>query len=63
MKLKENDYVKLVKVEPHVLGKVIQVFDEKIVFVRWEDGLNTTHYVDELRLVRLEEISGPWMGF
>ena len=63
MVIKQNDMVRLKKVEPNVTGRVVEVFDNKIALIRWEDGILVQHYVDELRVVRLDEIAGPWMGF
>lgn len=63
MIIKQNDIVKLIKTEPNVTGKVVEVFNNKIAIVRWEDGILVEHYVDELRVIRLDEIAGPWMGF
>jgi len=63
MVIKQNDMVRLKKVEPNVTGRVVEVFDNKVALIRWEDGILVQHYVDELKVVRLDEISGPWMGF
>jgi hypothetical protein len=63
MVIKQNDMVRLKKVEPNVTGRVVEVFDNKIALIRWEDGILVQHYVDELKVVRLDEIAGPWMGF
>ena len=62
MKLRQNDIVKFIKCEPQVAGRVVEIRD-KVVLVKWSDGITAEHLVDELRLVRLEEFSGPWMGF
>ena len=61
--IKQNDIVRLKKVEPNVTGRVVEVFENKIALIRWEDGILVQHYVDELKVVRLDEIAGPWMGF
>lgn len=63
MVIKRNDMVRLKKVEPNVTGRVVEVFDNKVALIRWEDGILVQHYVDELRVVRLDEIAGPWMSF
>ena len=63
MVIKQNDMVRLKKLEPNVTGRVVEVFDNKVALIRWEDGILVQHYVDELKVVRLDEISGPWMGF
>jgi len=63
MVIKQNDMVRLKKVEPNVTGRVVEVFENKIALIRWEDGILVQHYVDELKVVRLDEIAGPWMGF
>ena len=63
MVIKQNDMVRLRKLEPNVTGRVVEVFDNKIALIRWEDGILVQHYVDELKVVRLDEIAGPWMGF
>ena len=63
MVIKQNDMVRLKKTEPNVTGKVVEVFNNKIASVRWDDGILVEHYVDELRVIRLDEIAGPWMGF
>ena len=63
MVIKQNDMVRLKKVEPNVTGRVVEVFDNKIALIRWEDGILVQHYVDELRVIRLDEIAGPWMSF
>lgn len=63
MVIKQNDMVRLKKVEPNVTGRVVEVFDNKVALIRWEDGILVQHYVDELKVVRLDEIAGPWMGF
>ena len=63
MVIKQNDIVRLKKVEPNVTGRVVEVFENKIALIRWEDGILVQHYVDELKVVRLDEIAGPWMGF
>lgn len=63
MVIKQNDMVRLKKVEPNVTGRVVEVFDNKVALIRWEDGILVQHYVDELRVIRLDEIAGPWMGF
>ena len=63
MKIKQNDIVKFIKCEPQVAGRVIEFRGDKNVLVKWSDGITTEHMIDELKLVRLEEFSGPWMGF
>ena len=63
MVIKQNDMVRLKKFEPNVTGRVVEVFDNKVALIRWEDGILVQHYVDELKVVRLDEIAGPWMGF
>jgi len=61
--IKPNDMVKLRKVEPKLMGKVVEVLDNNTALVMWKDGILVEHYVDELRIIRLDEIAGPWMGF
>ena len=63
MVIKQNDMVRLKKVEPNVTGRVVEVFENKIALIRWDDGILVQHYVDELKVIRLDEIAGPWMGF
>ena len=63
MVIKQNDIVRLKKVEPNVTGRVVEVFENKIALIRWQDGILVQHYVDELKVIRLDEIAGPWMGF
>ena len=63
MVIKQNDIVRLKKLEPNVTGRVVEVFDNKVALIRWEDGILVQHYVDELKVVRLDEIAGPWLGF
>ena len=63
MTIKQNDFVKLVRLEPNVTGRVVEVFKNRLAIVRWQDGILAEHLVDELRVVRMDEISGPWMGF
>lgn len=63
MVIKRNDMVRLKKFEPNVTGRVVEVFDNKVALIRWEDGILVQHYVDELKVVRLDEIAGPWMSF
>ena len=62
MSIKQNDFVKLIKTEPTATGKVVQVFENKVAIVRWHDGIIVHHLIDELKVVRLEEISGPWLA-
>lgn len=61
--IKPNDMVKLRKVEPKLMGKVVEVSDNNTALVMWKDGILVEHYVDELKVIRLDEIAGPWMGF
>lgn len=63
MIIKQDDFVKLIRTEPSATGKVVQVFDNKVAIVRWHDGILAEHFVDELRLIRLDEITGPWLAF
>ena len=63
MVIKQNDMVRLKRVEPNVTGRVVEVFENKIALIRWDDGILVQHYVDELKVIRLDEIAGPWMGF
>jgi hypothetical protein len=63
MKIKQNDIVKFINCEPQVAGRVIEFRGDNNVLVRWSDGITTEHLIDELKLVRLEEFSGPWLGF
>ena len=63
MKIKQNDIVKFIKCEPQVAGRVIELRGDKNVLVKWSDGITTEHPLTELKLIRLEEFSGPWMGF
>ena len=62
MKIRKDDLVKLVRCEPQAVGKVIEVLTSKIV-VQWQDGIKAEHDPRELRHIRLEEFSGPWLGF
>ena len=61
MAMMENDIVKLVSAEPSVTGRVKSV-DEEFVVVEWNDGIICKHEHSELKLVRLEQIAGTWMG-
>ncbi len=61
--IKPNDMVKLRKVEPKLMGNVVEILDNNTALVMWKDGILVEHYVDELRIIRLDEIAGPWMGF
>lgn len=63
MKIKQNDIVKFINCEPQVAGRVIEFRGDNNVLVKWSDGITTEHLIDELKLVRLEEFSGPWLGF
>ena len=59
-----NDLVKLNNSEPNVSGKIIEVVDagEKFL-VKWSDGITVEHLSEELRLLRLDEITPSVMGF
>ena len=58
----ENDLVKLTSAEPEVTGRVRSVEGESVV-VAWSDGIVCKHDKSELRVVRLEQLAGTWMGF
>lgn len=57
----ENDLVKLVSAEPSVTGRVRSI-DGGSVTVVWSDGIVCEHEHSELKVVRLEQIAGTWMG-
>ncbi len=63
MIIKQDDFVKLIRTEPKVTGRVVQVFEDKLALVRWSDGIIAKHFIDELRLIRMDEVSGPWLSF
>lgn len=59
-----NDLVKLNNSEPNVSGRIVEVLEEGEKFlVKWSDGITVEHFVEELRLLRLDEITPPLMGF
>ncbi len=60
-RMAENDLVKLVNAEPEATGRVKSVVGESVV-VEWNDGIVCKHERSELRVVRLEQIAGTWMG-
>ena len=57
----ENDLVKLVSSEPSVTGRVRSSGDDSVTVV-WSDGIICEHEHSELKVVRLEQIAGTWMG-
>ena len=57
----ENDLVKLVNAEPEATGRVRSISEDHIVVV-WNDGIVCKHERSELRVVRLDQIAGTWMG-
>ena len=57
----ENDLVKLISAEPSVTGRVKSVNGDSILVV-WSDGIVCEHEHSELKVVRLEQIAGTWMG-
>lgn len=59
-----NDLVKLNNSEPNVSGKIIEVVGvgEKFL-VKWSDGITVEHFAEELRLLRLDEITPSVMSF
>lgn len=58
----ENDLVKLANAEPEATGRVRSVSGDHVVVV-WNDGIVCKHERSELRVVRLEQLAGTWMGF
>ena len=57
----ENDLVKLVSAEPSATGRVKSVEGDSVLVV-WSDGIVCEHEHSELKVVRLEQIAGTWMG-
>ena len=57
----ENDLVKLVSAEPSVTGRIRSIDDGSVTVV-WNDGIVCEHEYSELKVVRLEQIAGTWMG-
>ena len=60
--MKENDFVKLAASEPEATGRIRSV-DDEVITVVWSDGIVCKHERSELRVVRLEQLAGTWMGF
>lgn len=58
----KNDLVKLVNAEPEATGRVRNVSGDCVVVV-WNDGIVCKHDKSELRVIRLEQLAGTWMGF
>ena len=58
----ENDLVKLVSAEPTVTGRIKSIEGDSIIVV-WNDGIVCKHEHSELKVVRLEQLAGTWMGF
>ena len=58
----KNDLVKLVNAEPEATGRVRNVNGDYVVVV-WNDGIVCKHPRSELRVIRLEQLAGTWMGF
>ena len=58
----ENDLVKLANAEPESTGRVRSIEGETVV-VAWNDGIVCKHDKSELRVVRLVQLVGTWMGF
>ena len=58
----KNDLVKLVNAEPEATGRVRNVNGDYVVVV-WNDGIVCKHHRSELRVIRLEQLAGTWMGF
>ena len=58
----KNDLVKLVNAEPETTGRVRNVSGDYVVVV-WNDGIVCKHERSELRVIRLEQLAGTWMGF
>ncbi len=58
----KNDLVKLVSAEPEATGRVRSVSGDCVVVV-WNDGIVCKHTRSELRVIRLEQLAGTWMGF
>ena len=61
-RMTENDLVKLVNAEPEATGRVRSIKEDQVVVV-WNDGIVCKHERSELRVVRLEQLAGTWMGF
>ena len=57
----ENDLVKLASAEPSVTGRVRSIDGDSVIVV-WSDGIVCEHEHSELKVVRLEQIAGTWMG-
>tara|TARA_Y100000004_G_scaffold182803_1_gene229916 strand:- start:76 stop:294 length:219 start_codon:yes stop_codon:yes gene_type:complete len=60
-RMTKNDLVKLAFAEPEATGRIRSVEGESVVVV-WNDGIVCKHEKSELRVVRLEQIAGTWMG-
>lgn len=63
-KIRQNDYVKFKRHEPEALGRVIEITESSQIVVQWRDGIVSEHLPEELKIIRINDLSGSWLtGF